>query len=87
MSGGNWHVDHIRPCASFDLTDKEQQLVCFNWRNLQPLWSSENISKSDDYDPADEEAWAYLMRELGYDGELFLLFEERDGQPEPGSEP
>ena len=71
-----WHVDHIRTCASFDLTDKEQQLVCFNWRNLRPMWAAENISKSDNYDPADEVEWAYMMRELGYDGELFLLFEE-----------
>ena len=74
-----WHVDHIRPCASFDLNDEEQQLVCFNWRNLRPMWAAENISKSDDYDPADEVDWAYMMRELGYDGELFLLFGEGRG--------
>ncbi|GCE65782.1 hypothetical protein OMCYN_01728 [cyanobiont of Ornithocercus magnificus] len=64
-----WHVDHIRPCASFDLTDEEQQLACFNWRNLRPMWAAENISKSDNYDPADEVEWAYMMRELGYEGE------------------
>ena len=74
-----WHVDHIRPCASCDLNDEEQQLVCFNWRNLRPMWAAENISKSDDYDPADEVDWAYMMRELEYDGELFLLFEEGRG--------
>ena len=59
--------------------DEEQQLVCFNWRNLRPMWAAENISKSDDYDPADEVDWAYMTRELGYDGELFLLFEEGRG--------
>lgn len=74
-----WHVDHIRPCASFDLTDEEQQLVCFNWRNLRPMWGTENISKSDNYDPADEEDWAYMMRELGFSGQLFLIFEEGNG--------
>ena len=37
------------------------------------------ISKSDDYDPADEVDLAYMMRELGYYGELFLLFEEGRG--------
>ena len=46
---GEWHVDHIRPCASFDLSDKEQVLQCFNWRNLQPMWASENISKGSNY--------------------------------------
>jgi hypothetical protein len=40
-----WHVDHILPCASFDLTDPEQRRTCFNWRNLQPLWGVENIKK------------------------------------------
>jgi hypothetical protein len=46
---GEWHVDHIRPCASFDLSDKEQVIQCFNWRNLQPMWASENIIKGANY--------------------------------------
>jgi hypothetical protein len=45
--GSGWHVDHIRPCASFDLTDPEQQRQCFHWLNLQPLWARENRAKSD----------------------------------------
>lgn len=40
-----WHVDHIRPCASFDLTDSEQQRQCFHYTNLQPLWATDNIKK------------------------------------------
>ena len=43
------------------------------------MWAAQNISKSDNYDPADEVEWAYMMRELGYEGELFLLFEEGHG--------
>lgn len=40
-----WHVDHIRPLASFDLRDPDQQRTAFNWKNLQPLWSEENRKK------------------------------------------
>jgi len=42
-----WHVDHIRPCASFDLTQEDQQRVCFHYTNLQPLWAKDNLSKGD----------------------------------------
>lgn len=43
---GMWCIDHIRPCASFDLTDPDQQMECFNWKNLRPLWVIENQRKS-----------------------------------------
>jgi hypothetical protein len=44
---GQWHIDHIKPCSSFDLTDPEQQKLCFHYSNLQPLWAKDNIKKSD----------------------------------------
>jgi len=37
---GDWNVDHIRPCASFDLTKPEEQRKAFHYKNLQPLWST-----------------------------------------------
>lgn len=40
-----WVIDHIKPCCSFDLTKEEEQRVCFNWSNLRPLWTLDNISK------------------------------------------
>lgn len=41
-----WHIDHIIPCSAFDLSDPEQQKICFHYTNLQPLWSDLNIAKS-----------------------------------------
>ena len=44
---GQWHIDHIIPCASFDLTDEQEQRECFHYTNLQPLWGVDNIKKGD----------------------------------------
>lgn len=43
---GEWHVDHIFPCASFDLRKSEEQRKCFYYTNLQPLWAADNFKKS-----------------------------------------
>lgn len=40
-----WHIDYIKPCASFDLLDPEEQKKCFHYTNLQPLWGIDNIKK------------------------------------------
>ncbi len=40
-----WHVDHIKPCASFDLSKPIEQRKCFNFNNLQPLWAIDNLRK------------------------------------------
>ena len=52
---GEWHIDHIKPCASFDLDLEEERDKCFHYTNLQPMWGPDNISKSDTYDEDDDE--------------------------------
>ncbi len=42
---GDWHVDHIKPCYEFDLTDELQQRECFHFSNLRPLWATDNLSR------------------------------------------
>jgi len=45
---GEWHIDHIRPIASFTFKDYQdiEFLECWSLQNLQPLWASENHRKS-----------------------------------------
>jgi len=40
-----WHIDHIKPLASFDLTNRDQFLEAANYTNLQPLWAIDNLKK------------------------------------------
>jgi len=42
---GKWEIDHIIPCARFNLTKPEAQEKCFNYKNLQPLWKLDNKIK------------------------------------------
>jgi hypothetical protein len=51
--GMNWdkfmsadiEIDHIKPCAKFDLTQESEQRSCFHYTNLQPLWWQDNNKK------------------------------------------
>lgn len=67
-----WHIDHIVPCAAFDLTNPIHQRVCFNWMNLQPLWSSQNIRKKDRITEGSQELVDFIRDELGIEEEIVL---------------
>jgi len=45
----SWHIDHIKPCSLFDLTQEEEQRKCFHYSNLQPLWGIDNMKKSNKF--------------------------------------
>ena len=73
-----WSIDHIRPLSSFQGT-QEQAMCAWNYRNLRPLDFLKNIGeKRERYTTADERRWAQMMRDHGYQGELFLLFTADD---------
>ncbi len=48
--GSHWHIDHIVPCARFDLQRADEQVRCFHYSNLQPLQADVNLSKGDRLD-------------------------------------
>lgn len=43
-----WHIDHIRPIASFE---DPADPACWHYTNLQPLWAADNLRKSDTWEP------------------------------------
>lgn len=45
--GSYWHVDHVIPCAKFDLSKDDEIKNCFRWCNMQPLEANINLSKQD----------------------------------------
>ena len=44
-----WDIDHKKPYSLFDMTNHKEQIKCFNWRNLQPMWNTDNCSKNSKY--------------------------------------
>lgn len=50
--GSYWEIDHIRPCASFDLRRADEQRRCFHFSNLQPLTVGQNRRKHASYKEA-----------------------------------
>lgn len=47
--GEIWEIDHIKPCAKFDLTKLEEQQKCFHYTNQQPLYKLDNRIKGKKY--------------------------------------
>lgn len=49
--GPYWHIDHIKPCASFDFAKSKDDIYeCFGWKNLRPCEGKENLSKGNKVD-------------------------------------
>ena len=40
-----WHIDHKIPLNNFNLKKVSEQRKAFNFKNTQPMWSFQNLSK------------------------------------------
>ena len=45
-----WHIDHIKPLSKFNLKDEDELTKALNYKNLQPLWAYDNLSKHNHYE-------------------------------------
>lgn len=57
--GSVWHIDHCIPCSWFDLSIIQEQFICFNWSNLQPMYAERNLSKGNTTN-----LWEQVLQEL-----------------------
>jgi hypothetical protein len=48
--GTYWHIDHVKPCASFNLLDETEIKQCFSWKNVRPVEKTANLIKNDTID-------------------------------------
>ena len=60
---GKWHIDHRVPCTAFNMLNPLQQRYCFWYKNHQPMFANDNLSKSNMYKQEDKEllikAWIF----------------------------
>lgn len=45
MGRNGWHIDHVIPCAAFDLSRPDHQRRCFHFTNLRPVWEKQNMAR------------------------------------------
>ena len=54
-----YHIDHVRPIATFNFSDSETQYDAFYLTNCSPLLKLKNLSKG-----AKRNLWSEVMQEL-----------------------
>lgn len=76
-----WTIDHVKPCAQYDLLDPDQVSQCFYWANLRPLLKLENNKKNSCY------SHDLLMNQYKMAVEFQKNFSKISNPKEPGLQP
>lgn len=45
LGPGKWHMDHVIPLSSFDLSDPDNFSKACHFTNIRPMWGMDNIRK------------------------------------------
>lgn len=61
--GKEWHIDHVIPLSHFNLNDKAEQNIAFNWRNTMPFSAKENLKKNNKIIPLQVEQHLQKLKE------------------------
>lgn len=43
---GKWNIDHIKPLISFNLLDRTQHFIAFNYKNTRPVWFNDHMKQT-----------------------------------------
>jgi len=78
--GKLWEIDLVTPASSFDLTNEQQLLACFNFRNIRPCIKKDNLAKANFISPFAQAnqsirllAFTRNMRQLAIDNNQILI--------------
>jgi hypothetical protein len=59
-----WQIDHIIPCNVFDFNNPIHRYACFHYKNLQPLWTYDNLGKGKKCESAKRDNYIQQFIEL-----------------------
>lgn len=76
--GKQWHVDHVIPLSRFNLQNKKDLYLAFNWRNTMPLYAKENLAKNNKIIPQQIKRHLKTLEKYHEDNNMKLPQEFKD---------